>query len=92
MTDRNIFPSPDAAESALRWLSLLDEDDRALCLAELAEAARIVESGGDPEELAALLDAWRVTAETLTDARRRAVLYGDPQASDFVEAPRPGAD
>ena len=73
----------------LAWLDVLDADDRRLCLDELWSALEEVRSGDDRSVFDELLRAWRTTAATLDDPRRREVLLGTSSEDDFVPAARP---
>jgi hypothetical protein len=73
----------------LAWLDVLDADDRRLCLDELWGALEEVRSGDDRSVFDELLRAWRTTAATLDDPRRREVLLGTSSEDDFVPAARP---
>lgn len=73
----------------LAWLDVLEVDDRELCLAELWAALGEVRAGDDRSVFDELLRAWRTTAATLEDPRRRQVLLGPFSEDDFVPAPRP---
>jgi hypothetical protein len=75
--------------SECSWLEVLDEDDRHLCLRELWEALADVQVGDDRSVFDELLRAWRTTASTLMDPRRRQVLLGSVGEDDFVPASRP---
>ena len=73
----------------LAWLDVLGADDRRLCIDELWSAMEEVRSGDDRSVFDELLRAWRTTAATLDDPRRREVLLGTSSEDDFVPAARP---
>lgn len=73
----------------LSWLEVLPDDDRRLCMDELWGALTQVQVGEDRSIFDELLRAWRTTAGTLDDPRRRQVLLGSPSEDDFVPAARP---
>lgn len=73
----------------LAWLAVLEEDDRRQCIDELWGALAEVRTGEDRTIFDELLRAWRTTAATLDDPRRRAALLGPVSEDDFVAAPRP---
>ena len=77
------------APAELAWLDVLEDEDRELCMAELWEALSEVRAGDDRSVFDELLRAWRTTAATLDDPRRRQVLLGPFAEDDFVPAPRP---
>lgn len=69
--------------SLFAWATELDEGERLEMLDELRSAV----AEGRPWE--PILHAWRVTAESLSDPLRRAVLLGEFDLSDFEDAFRP---
>lgn len=73
----------------LAWLDVLDDEDRDLCMGELWGALEKVRSDDDRSAFDELLRAWRTTAATLDDPRRRDVLLGSFVQDDFVPASRP---
>ena len=77
-------PSPEMA-----WLEVLEDDDRTLCIDELWTALAEVRAGDDRSVFDELLRAWRTTAATLDDPRRREVLLGAFDEDDFVAVTRP---
>lgn len=82
--DRSQFPL------RLRWLRHLDAEDRVACLGELWEALEDVGSGiASRDSMEAALAEWRVTALSLADADRRAVLLGEVSAEEFVPVEPP---
>lgn len=76
----------------LTWLRHLDDDDLAVCLAELRAAVSVAYHDDDLSELDELVRDWRATADELADPVRRQVLLGGFAAGDFVEAAEPERD
>lgn len=70
------------------WLAALDDDDRALFIAEMRAALDLTEASGDIGPAERCLRAWRVTGEALSGPVRRAVLTGTGDG-DYGEVPRP---
>lgn len=71
------------------WMAHLDDEDRETLLAEVFAALRIACVKRDIAPLETCLQAWRVTAEALSDPVRREVLTGPLSDEDFVEVGRP---
>ncbi len=77
------------------WLRHLDEDGRldfkdemlGLLAVALRECSQVALDAVDEA-----IGAWRVTAETLADPERRAILLASHDDEDYVEVSRPEAD
>lgn len=82
-------PVAPARLGALAWLAEFDDDDRKEALAEIRDALALTVAHNDPEPLRAALHAWQVTASTMRDPLRFAVLTGTPSDDDFAEASEP---
>ncbi len=81
--------SQKAAEfGEFAWISVLDEDDRAECLLELKEAIALL-LAGDEMPLRETVHAWRLTAQQLSDPRKREVLLGVSDLEDFTAVEQP---
>ncbi len=70
------------------WISVLDQDDRAECLLELKEAIALL-LAGDEMPLRETVHAWRLTAQQLSDPRKREVLLGVSELEDFTAVEQP---
>lgn len=82
-------PVAPARLGALAWLAEFDDDDRREALAEIRDALALTVTHNDPEPLRAVLHAWQVTASTMRDPLRRAVLTGTPSDDDFADVSEP---
>jgi hypothetical protein len=71
------------------WLAVFDENDLGEFLEEMREAFLSASRDESPTAVEETLEAWRVTAEALSDPARRDVLLGEPRIDDFVEVTRP---
>ncbi len=81
--------SQKAAEfGEFAWISVLDEDDRAECLLELKEAIALL-LAGDEMPLRETVHAWRLTAQQLSDPRKREILLGVSDLEDFTAVEQP---
>ncbi len=81
--------SQKAAEfGEFAWMSVLDQDDRAECLMDLKEAISLL-LGGDELPLRETIQAWRLTAQQLSDPRKREILLGVPDSEDFTAVEQP---
>lgn len=81
-------PSP-ASLGRLSWLAEFDADDRAEAIAELRDAVALAAAEQDTAPIRDSLRAWAVTAATMRDPLRRAVLTGPGDDSEFVEVDAP---
>jgi hypothetical protein len=68
----------------MRWIRYLDGDDRTECIQEMWEALE-----NNPGHLRDIVEAFRITAVTLSDPQRREILTGDLMAADCREVGRP---
>ncbi len=81
--------SQKAAEfGEFAWMSVLDQDDRAECLMDLKEAISLL-LAGDELPLRETIQAWRLTAQQLSDPRKREILLGVPDSEDFTAVEQP---
>lgn len=84
--------SPSLAElGSWTWVRHLPAEDAAEFVRDISEAlyASCRELSATP--LAEVIDAWRATAEALSDPLSRETLLGHSSADDYVEAVRPQA-
>jgi hypothetical protein len=75
----------------LAWLAEFDEDDQLQALTELKDAIVIAISSGDIAPIQETIHAWATTAKVMRDPKRRAILSGTPDDSDFEQAAEPNA-
>jgi Family of unknown function (DUF6247) len=83
---------PSLAElGSWTWVRHLPSEDAAEFVRDISEAlyASCRELSATP--LAEVIDAWRATAESLSDPLSRETLLGQSSADDYVEAARPEA-
>ena len=81
--------SQKAAEfGEFAWISVFDQDDRDECLLELKEAIALL-LAGDEMPLRETVRAWRLTAQQLSDPRKREVLLGVSGLEDFTSVEQP---
>lgn len=82
-------PAP-ASLGSLSWLAEFDADDRAEAIAELRDSLALAAAERDPTPVRETLHAWAVTAATMRDPLRRAILTAPGDDADFVEVDVPG--
>jgi hypothetical protein len=71
------------------WLRVFDHDDLEAFLAEVRDALVVATREHSFEPVRTVLQDWRVTAQTLDDPERRAILLGGLADDDFVDASPP---
>jgi hypothetical protein len=73
------------------WLRFLDPDDLTEFVVELRGSLVLAVREQSSTPLRETLQAWRDTAEALSDPARRAILLGGSGGDDFIEVSRPEA-
>jgi hypothetical protein len=81
-------PSP-ASLGSLSWLAEFDADDRAEAIVEIRDSLALSATQRDPAPIRETLHAWAVTAATMRDPLRRAILTAPGDDDDFVEVHAP---
>ncbi|MBM0127576.1 hypothetical protein [Pimelobacter simplex] len=68
------------------FIEVFDDDDIAEFQSEINDAITRAASGEDDEVVDAVLRAWRMSASTLSDPTARAILDGEVDDADWLEA------
>jgi hypothetical protein len=81
--------SKGAVPAELRWLRLLDDEDRAEFIEDMWEQLENASADADGTRgIDTLVAQWRATANALADPERRQVLLGSVSQDDFVPVAR----